>query len=52
MAEMRDFMKCVTGIGGIFFKARDPKQLREWYGKHLGMDVQDWGGVVFRWANP
>jgi predicted enzyme related to lactoylglutathione lyase len=45
-------MKRVTGIGGIFFKARDPKKLREWYAKHLGMDVQDWGGVVFRWASP
>ncbi|HEY8047994.1 MAG TPA: VOC family protein [Ramlibacter sp.] len=44
-------MKRVTGIGGIFFKARDPKALGEWYRVHLGMDVQDWGGVAFRWGD-
>jgi predicted enzyme related to lactoylglutathione lyase len=44
-------MKRVTGIGGIFFKAKDPKSLGEWYRKHLGIDVQDWGGAAFRWAD-
>ena len=43
-------MKRVTGIGGVFFKARDPKALAEWYAKHLGMNLEEWGGVVFRWA--
>lgn len=43
-------MKRVTGIGGIFFKSSDPKALGEWYRRHLGMDVQDWGGVAFRWV--
>lgn len=42
-------MKRVTGIGGIFIKARDPAALREWYRRHLGLDVTEWGGVVFRW---
>jgi predicted enzyme related to lactoylglutathione lyase len=42
-------MKRVTGIGGIFFKAKDPKALVEWYRKHLGIDIQDWGGAVFEW---
>ncbi len=42
-------MKRVTGIGGIFFKAKDPKALGEWYRKHLGIDVQDWGGAIFPW---
>lgn len=41
-------MKRVTGIGGIFFRSDDPKKLKEWYGKHLGFDVQDWG-CAFRW---
>ncbi len=41
-------MKRVTGIGGIFFKAEDPKKLTAWYGKHLGFNVQDWG-VAFQW---
>lgn len=44
-------MKRVTGIGGIFFKAKDPIELREWYKKHLGIDVQEWGGAVFAWAD-
>lgn len=42
----------VTGIGGVFFKARDPESLREWYRRHLGLDVQSWGGVTFRWEEP
>lgn len=44
-------MKRVTGIGGIFFKARDPIALREWYRKHLCIDVQEWGGAVFAWTD-
>ena len=40
-------MARVTGIGGIFFKARDPAALREWYRKHLGLDIQSWGGLAF-----
>ena len=44
-------MKRVTGIGGIFFKARDPVALRAWYKTHLGIDVQEWGGAAFTWAD-
>ena len=44
-------MKRVTGIGGIFFKTKDPAAMRSWYQKHLGIDVQDWGGAAFRWAD-
>lgn len=40
-------MKRVTGIGGVFFHARDPVALRAWYQRHLGVDVQDWGGTAF-----
>jgi predicted enzyme related to lactoylglutathione lyase len=43
-------MKRVTGIGGIFFKARDAKALAAWYQKHLGIDVQPWGGAAFSWT--
>jgi predicted enzyme related to lactoylglutathione lyase len=42
----------VTGIGGVFFKAKDPEALAEWYRQHLGFDVQTWGGVAFRWVTP
>lgn len=44
-------MKRVTGIGGIFFKAKDPAAMQAWYKKHLGIDVQDWGGTAFRWVD-
>jgi hypothetical protein len=44
-------MKRVTGIGGIFFKARDPVALRAWYQRHLGIDVQEWGGAAFAWTD-
>ena len=44
-------MKRVTGIGGIFFKAKDPAALQAWYQRHLGIDVQAWGGTAFSWAD-
>ncbi len=44
-------MRRVTGIGGIFMSARDPKALGAWYQKHLGIDVQTWGGAAFTWAD-
>jgi predicted enzyme related to lactoylglutathione lyase len=44
-------MRRVTGVGGIFFSAKDPKGLREWYKEHLGIDVRDWGGAVFPWTD-
>ena len=44
-------MKRVTGIGGIFFLAKDPVALRAWYKTHLGIDVQEWGGAAFKWSD-
>ena len=44
-------MRRVTGIGGIFMSARDPKALCAWYKTHLGIDVQDWGGAAFDWVD-
>lgn len=41
-------MKRVTGIGGIFFKCKDPKALKEWYKTHLGIDVNEYG-ATFDW---
>ena len=41
-------MKRVTGIGGIFFKCKDPKQMREWYKTHLGLITNQYG-AVFEW---
>ena len=44
-------MKRVTGIGGVFFAAKDPVALRAWYQRHLGIEVLEWGGAAFRWLD-
>jgi predicted enzyme related to lactoylglutathione lyase len=44
-------MRRVTGIGGIFMSAKDPKALGAWYKQHLGIDVQPWGGAAFTWTD-
>jgi predicted enzyme related to lactoylglutathione lyase len=41
-------MKKVTGIGGIFFKCKDPNKMKEWYQKHLGLNTNQYG-AVFEW---
>ncbi len=41
----------VTGLGGIFFKAKNPTKLGVWYKKHLGLPVQEWGGCSFEWRD-
>jgi predicted enzyme related to lactoylglutathione lyase len=41
-------MKKVTGIGGIFFKCKDPDQMKEWYKTHLGLDTDQYG-TTFEW---
>jgi catechol 2,3-dioxygenase-like lactoylglutathione lyase family enzyme len=41
-------MERVVGLGGIFFKARDPQALAAWYQRHLGFKVEEWGGVAFK----
>ncbi len=35
----------VTGIGGIFFKCKDPKAVRTWYQQHLGINTNEYGAV-------
>lgn len=40
-------MERVTGLGGVFIKAKDPKVLGEWYARHLGVPVEEWGGAQF-----
>jgi len=41
-------MEKVTGIGGVFFKVRDPAQMAAWYRENLGIESQD-GHADFRW---
>lgn len=41
----------VTGFGGVFFKAADPRALMGWYQKHLGIQPDAFGGWVFQWRD-
>lgn len=41
-------MKRVTGIGGIFFKSKDPDSMRTWYQTHLGFNAEPYG-TMFHW---
>jgi len=40
----------VTGIGGVFFKSRDPEALSQWYARHLGVPWKPGEGAGFRWV--
>ena len=42
-------MKRVTGIGGIFFKCKNPHKVKDWYKTHLGFIINPWGGTSFEW---
>ena len=42
--------KRVTGIGGVFFKTKDPKAVKDWYRDHLGLNTDQWGST-FWWKN-
>lgn len=43
-------MKKVTGIGGIFFKCKDPQQIKDWYSQHLGLNTDQYGST-FVWRD-
>jgi len=42
----------ITGVGGVFFKAKDPKALAAWYRDVLGMPLEVWGGAKLRYDAP
>ena len=42
--------KRVTGIGGFFFKTKDPDSIKNWYNKHLGLNTDDYG-CTFWWKD-
>ncbi|MGH2508310.1 MAG: VOC family protein [Ktedonobacteraceae bacterium] len=45
-------MAKVLGIGGVFFKSRDPKKLADWYATWLGLEIDStFGGTIFRPEN-
>jgi predicted enzyme related to lactoylglutathione lyase len=41
----------VTGIGGVFFKSRDPKELKRWYAEQLGVPLEH-DNIAFTWTDP
>ncbi len=42
-------MKRVTGLGGVFFKCKDPQAMYAWYQKRLGVQRDSSQAVSFRW---
>ncbi len=40
---MSDTIPKVTGIGGIFFRTKDPQATKEWYGQNLGLAISEYG---------
>ncbi len=48
IVEQANENKKVTGIGGIFFKCKDPKKLKAWYKANLGLNTNQYG-AVFEW---
>ena len=52
ITQIQDTIPKVNGIGGIFFRSKDPNAIREWYGSNLGLAVNDFGSPFeFRNAN-
>jgi predicted enzyme related to lactoylglutathione lyase len=47
-AKAADANRKVTGIGGIFFKCKEPKKVKEWYKTNLGLVTDDYG-TNFAW---
>jgi predicted enzyme related to lactoylglutathione lyase len=37
----------VVGIGGVFLRGSDAERLRAWYAEHLGVELEDYGGMTF-----
>lgn len=42
----------ITGVGGVFFKSKDPKALSAWYRDVLGLPIESWGGAMLRYDAP
>ncbi|MFC2114311.1 VOC family protein [Bacteroidota bacterium] len=49
---MKDTTPKVTGIGGIFFRSKNPDEIKKWYGENLGLAINEFGSPFeFRNAN-
>jgi predicted enzyme related to lactoylglutathione lyase len=48
--EISEDVMSVRGIGGVFFKSKDPKKLQEWYVENLGLKPDELGYIYFQWS--
>src|SRR5882757_6406758 len=49
--DQTDTTPKVTGIGGIFFFSDNTKEIKDWYAKNLGFEINDWGTVSFEYRD-
>src|SRR5258706_12041906 len=49
--DQTDTTPKVTGIGGIFFFSDNTKEIKEWYAKNLGFEINEWGAVSFEYRD-
>jgi catechol 2,3-dioxygenase-like lactoylglutathione lyase family enzyme len=42
----------ITGVGGVFFRSKDPKALARWYRDVLGLPIERWGGAILKYDAP
>jgi catechol 2,3-dioxygenase-like lactoylglutathione lyase family enzyme len=52
LASLADPVGHITGVGGVFFRSKDPKALSAWYRDVLGVKVESWGGAMLRYDAP
>jgi predicted enzyme related to lactoylglutathione lyase len=50
-SSTKDTTPKVTGIGGIFFYSDNLQETKDWYSKHLGLDINDWGSSSFEFRD-
>ena len=48
-ASLADPAGRITGVGGVFFRSKDPKALTAWYRDVLGIKIEPWGGAMLRY---
>ena len=51
-AAMADATGRITGVGGVFFRSKDPTALMHWYRDVLGIPLESWGGALLRYDAP
>lgn len=50
-SSQKDTTPKVIGIGGIFFYSDNPQEVKDWYARNLGLEINDWGSSSFESRN-